>query len=366
MSGIWGKNVKISIFGESHGVAIGVTIDGLPAGIELDLDYINQEMQRRAPGKNSISTPRKEGDQFEILSGFFNGKTTGTPLCSIIRNSNQKSRDYDDIKSIMRPSHGDFPGHVKYDGHNDYRGGGHFSGRITAPLVFAGALAKHILENQGILVASHIKAIENVQAEKLDLTNIDREMVKGIKHKDFPVIDQAKGDQMIQAIHDARNDGDSVGGVIEGFVLDIDPGLGAPFFDSIESRLSHALFSIPGVKGIEFGLGFEISKLRGSQANDEYYIENDVIKTHSNNNGGVTGGITNGMPIVFRVAMKPTPSISKLQRTVDIASMENTEVEVHGRHDPCIVQRAVPVVEAACALTILDFFLEKERDSWKS
>lgn len=361
MSGIWGKNVKISIFGESHGVAIGVTIDGLPAGIELDLDYINLEMQRRAPGKNKMSTARKEGDQFEILSGYFNGKTTGTPLCSIIRNSNQRSRDYDKIKSIIRPSHGDYPGHIKYDGHNDYRGGGHFSGRITAPLVFAGALAKYILEEKGIIIGSHIKSIENIEAENLDYVNIDKEVIKGIKHKELPVINDEIGEKMRSAIHSAKEDGDSVGGIIEGLVLDIDPGLGAPFFDSIESRLSHALFSIPGVKGIEFGLGFEISKLRGSKANDEYYVEGETIKTYSNNNGGVTGGITNGMPIIFRVAMKPTPSISKPQRTVDISTMENTEIEVRGRHDPCIVQRAVPVVEAACALTILDFFLEKER-----
>ncbi len=361
MSGIWGKNVKISIFGESHGVAIGVTIDGLPAGIELDLDYINLEMQRRAPGKNKMSTARKEGDQFEILSGYFNGKTTGTPLCSIIRNSNQRSRDYDKIKSIIRPSHGDYPGHIKYDGHNDYRGGGHFSGRITAPLVFAGALAKYILEEKGIIIGGHIKSIENIEAENLDYVNIDKEVIKGIKHKELPVINDETGEKMRSAIHSAKEDGDSVGGIIEGLVLDIDPGLGAPFFDSIESRLSHALFSIPGVKGIEFGLGFEISKLRGSKANDEYYVEGETIKTYSNNNGGVTGGITNGMPIIFRVAMKPTPSISKPQRTVDISTMENTEIEVRGRHDPCIVQRAVPVVEAACALTILDFFLEKER-----
>lgn len=361
MSGIWGKNVKISIFGESHGVAIGVTIDGLPSGIELDLDYINQEMQRRAPGKNSISTPRKEGDQFEILSGFFNGKTTGTPLCSIIRNSNQKSRDYDKIKDIIRPSHGDFPGHIKYNGFNDYRGGGHFSGRITAPLVFAGAVAKEILEKQGVTVASHIKKVADVEDRKLDYIDIDKEVMKNIKFKDFPVIDDEAGEKMKDAINKAREDKDSVGGIIEGVVLDLEPGLGSPFFDSVESRLSQILFSIPGVKGIEFGLGFEISSLRGSQANDEYYIEDDLIKTYSNNNGGVTGGITNGMPIVFRVAMKPTPSISKPQRTVDLSTMENTEVEVHGRHDPCIVQRAVPVVEAACALTILDFFLEKER-----
>ncbi len=361
MSGIWGKNVKISIFGESHGVAIGVTIDGLPAGIELDLDYINLEMQRRAPGKNSLSTPRREGDQFEILSGFFNGKTTGTPLCSIIRNSNQKSLDYDAIKSIMRPSHGDYPGYVKYDGCNDYRGGGHFSGRITAPLVFAGALAKYILEKQGITIGSHIKSIENIEDQKLDYVNIDKEMIKSIKYKEFPVINDSLGETMKNAIHSARNEGDSVGGVIECVVLDIDPGLGSPFFDSVESRLAHAIFAIPGVKGIEFGLGFEISKLRGSHANDELYIEDERVKTHSNNNGGITGGITNGMPIIFKVAMKPTPSISKMQRTIDISTMTNTEVEVHGRHDPCIVQRAVPVVEAACALTILDFFLEKER-----
>ena len=361
MSGIWGKNIVISIFGESHGAAIGVTIDGLPCGIELDLDYINMEMQRRAPGKNNISTPRKEGDGFEILSGFFNGKTTGTPLCSIIRNSNQKSKDYDAVKDIIRPSHGDYPGHIRYEGCHDHRGGGHFSGRITAPLVFAGAIAKQILASNGITVASHVKAIENVTADPLDFTNLDVDMLKEIKNKDFPVIDDERGNQMKDRIHDARDDRDSVGGVIECFVLHAEAGLGSPFFDSVESRLAHALFSVPGVKGIEFGLGFEISKLRGSTANDEYYIEDGKIKTYSNNNGGITGGITNGMPIVFRVAMKPTPSISKPQRTVDLSTMENTEVEIHGRHDPCIVQRAVPVIEAAAALTILDFFLEKER-----
>lgn len=361
MSGIWGKNVVVSIFGESHGEAIGVTIDGLPCGIELDLDYINLEMQRRAPGKNSISTPRKEGDEFEILSGFFNGKTTGTPLCSIIRNSNQKSRDYDAVKNIIRPSHGDYPGHVRYNACNDYRGGGHFSGRITAPLVFAGAIAKQILDSRGITVGSHIKSIESVTDASLDFTDVDKSLIKGIKNKDFPVIDDELGDKMKEKIHNARDDRDSVGGVIEGFILDVDPGLGSPFFDSVESRLAHALFSVPGVKGIEFGLGFEISTLRGSTANDEFYIEDGKIKTYSNNNGGITGGITNGMPIVFRVAMKPTPSISKSQRTVDLSTMENTEVEIHGRHDPCIVQRAVPVVEAAAALTMLDFLLEKEK-----
>lgn len=360
MSGIWGKNLKVSIFGESHGKAIGVTIDGLPAGIELDIDYINKEMQRRAPGKNSISTPRKEADEFEILSGYFDGKTTGTPLCGVIWNSNQKSKDYDSIKSIMRPSHGDYPGHIKYNGYNDYRGGGHFSGRITAPLVFAGAIAKQILEARGMVIGSHIKSIENIEDKQLDYVNIDENIIKEIRNKPFPVIDENQGEKMKEAILNAREDLDSVGGIIEGVVLNIDTGLGSPFFDSIESRLSHALFSIPGVKGIEFGAGFDISKMRGSEANDEYYIEDEKVKTYSNNNGGITGGITNGMPVVFKIAIKPTPSISKKQRTIDISTMKNTEVEVHGRHDPCIVQRAVPVVEAACAITILDFVIGTE------
>ncbi|AFS78233.1 chorismate synthase AroC [Gottschalkia acidurici 9a] len=359
MSGIWGKNIKVSIFGESHGKAIGITIDGLPPGIELDTEYINSEMQRRAPGKDSISTPRKEADEFEILSGYFDGKTTGTPLCGVIWNSNQKSKDYDSVRYVMRPSHGDYPGFVKYKGHNDYRGGGHFSGRITAPLVFAGAIAKQILEKKGIVIGSHIKRIENVEDENIDYTNIDESVLKGIRNKPFPVIDDESGKQMKEAILKAREDLDSVGGVIEGIVLNLEAGLGSPFFESVESKLSQTMFSIPGVKGIEFGVGFDISKMRGSKANDEYFIENDEIKTYTNNNGGITGGITNGMPVIFRVAMKPTPSISKKQRTIDINKMENTEVEVHGRHDPCIVQRAVPVVESACALTILDFVLGK-------
>ncbi|KNF09992.1 chorismate synthase AroC [Gottschalkia purinilytica] len=359
MSGVWGNNIRLSIFGESHGKGIGIVIDGLPPGVELNLDYINKEMQRRAPGKNNISTPRKEADQFEILSGYFNDRTTGAPLSAVIWNSNQRSKDYDSIKNVMRPGHADYPGYVRYSGYNDYRGGGHFSGRITAPLVFAGAIAKQILNKKNILVGSHIKCIENISDDELDFVNIDFNMLKEISNKSFPVINDEKGELMKEAILDASSDLDSVGGIIEAAILNLPAGIGSPFFDSVESKLSHMLFSVPSVKGVEFGVGFDITKMRGSESNDQYFIENDKVKTYTNNNGGITGGITNGMPVIFRVAIKPTPSISKKQKTIDIASKENKELEVHGRHDPCIVQRAVPVIESVSAITILDLMMEK-------
>lgn len=354
MSGMWGSKIKLSIFGESHGNAIGITIDGLPAGFSIDMDKIMMEMARRAPGKSSLSTPRKESDIPEILSGYFEGKTTGTPLCAIIRNSNTKSKDYSKLKDVMRPGHADYTGVVRYKGFNDYRGGGHFSGRITAPLVFAGAICKQILEVKGIIVSAHINSIGKIKDCSFLESDISDELLNSFKEKELPLINTKLEDEMRQEILSARSSGDSIGGTIECAILGVSPGIGDPFFDSVESTLAHLMFSVPAVKGIEFGKGFDISKMRGSEANDEYYLENGNIKTKTNNNGGILGGITNGMPIIFNVAIKPTASIFKEQNTVNIVTMEETTLCIEGRHDPCIVQRALPVIEAVAAIGITE------------
>ena len=354
MSGMWGSKIKLSIFGESHGNAIGITIDGLPAGFSIDMDKIMMEMARRAPGKSSLSTPRKESDIPEILSGYFEGKTTGTPLCAIIRNSNTKSKDYSKLKDVMRPGHADYTGAVRYKGFNDYRGGGHFSGRITAPLVFAGAICKQILEVKGIIVSAHINSIGKIKDCSFLESDISDELLNSFKEKELPLINTKLEDEMRQEILSARSSGDSIGGTIECAILGVSPGIGDPFFDSVESTLAHLIFSVPAVKGIEFGKGFDISKMRGSEANDEYYLENGNIKTKTNNNGGILGGITNGMPIIFNVAIKPTASIFKEQKAVNIITMEETTLCIEGRHDPCIVQRALPVIEAVAAIGITE------------
>lgn len=354
MSGMWGSKIKLSIFGESHGNAIGITIDGLPAGFSIDMDKIMMEMSRRAPGKSSLSTPRKESDIPEILSGYFEGKTTGTPLCAIIRNSNTKSKDYSKLKDVMRPGHADYTGAVRYKGFNDYRGGGHFSGRITAPLVFAGAICKQILEVKGIIVSAHINSIGKIKDCSFLESDISDELLNSFKEKELPLINTKLEDEMRQEILSARSSGDSIGGTIECAILGVSPGIGDPFFDSVESTLAHLMFSVPAVKGIEFGKGFDISKMRGSEANDEYYLENGNIKTKTNNNGGILGGITNGMPIIFNVAIKPTASIFKEQKAVNIITMEETTLCIEGRHDPCIVQRALPVIEAVAAIGITE------------
>lgn len=354
MSGMWGNNIKISIFGESHGNAIGINIDGLPSGFDIDMDKVMIEMARRAPGKSPLSTPRKEGDIPEILSGYFNGKTTGTPLCAIIRNSNTKSKDYSKLKDVMRPGHADYTGAIRYEGFNDYRGGGHFSGRITAPLVFAGAICKQILERKGISIVAHVNSIGNIKDKSFLDVDINEELISSLNGKELPLVNSELEEAMRQEVMNARKDMDSVGGTIECAVLGIKPGIGNPFFDSVESTLAHLMFSVPAVKGIEFGKGFDISKMRGSEANDEYYLDYKAVKTRTNNNGGILGGITNGMPIVFKVAIKPTASIFKEQSTVNIATMEETKLSIEGRHDPCIVQRVLPVIEAVTAIGILE------------
>lgn len=359
MSGMWGNNLKISIFGESHGNAIGITIDGLPSGLEIDLEKIDKEMARRAPGKSSLSTARKEPDRPEILSGYFEGKTTGTPLCAIIRNSDTRSKDYGKLKDLMRPGHADYTGAIKYEGFNDYRGGGHFSGRITAPLVFAGAICKQILEKEGIVIGAHVKKIKNVSDESFDYTSISKEMLYKLNEKELPLINEAKEEEMRKVILEAKENGDSVGGVVECSIVGIEAGIGEPFFDSVESTLSHLLFSVPAVKGVEFGLGFDITELYGSEANDEFYYDGELVKTRTNNNGGILGGITSGMPIIFKTAIKPTASIIKEQKTINIKEKKNDILVIEGRHDPCIVQRAIPVIEAVAAIGILDLIKER-------
>ena len=361
MTATFGKKIKLTIFGESHGLGIGCVIDGLPPGFAIDIDAVKKEMQRRAPGKSPLATARNEKDAFIIESGFFEGRTTGTPLCVLIPNSDQHSGDYSKLKNVMRPGHADYSGKVKYNGFNDYRGGGHFSGRLTAPLVFMGAIAKQILAEHGISIGAHIAAVAGVNDTPFNLLGESADTFSELAQKSFPVLDDTAGNEMQQLILAAKQSCDSVGGVIECMAINLPAGIGAPFFDSLESRLAHALFSVPAVKGIEFGKGFALVQMTGSEANDQMYYDNGVVKTYTNNNGGITGGITNGMPVLFKAAVKPTPSIAKMQKTVDLSTESNTELVITGRHDPCIVQRAVPVIEGVAAWVILDMLLAGEK-----
>lgn len=345
------------IFGESHGPAIGVVLEGLPSGVELDLEEIGREMARRAPGKSPLSTPRREADIPEILSGFFEGRTTGTPLCAIIRNTDQHSGDYDALRRLPRPGHADYTGFMRYQGNNDHRGGGHFSGRLTAPLVFAGAVAKQILAAEGITIGAHIRSIAGI--EDLPFANGERpltaSLLRELNRMEFPVLWQERGEEMQEEIRKVRAMGDSVGGIIECAVTGLPAGLGAPDFgENAEGIFSQHLFAIPGVKAVGFGEGFGFALLRGSEANDQLFLRMGEVTSDTNHSGGVNGGITNGLPLVFEVAMRPTASIAQAQRTVDLEQWQDATVTVQGRHDPCIVHRAVPVVEAAAALAVCE------------
>ena len=340
--------MKYTIFGESHGPAIGVTITGVPAGLELDWDFIRSEMARRAPGKNALSTARKETDEPKILSGVFEGKATGSPLCAVIENTDTRSGDYARTKDLARPGHADYPAHVRYGGFNDYRGGGHFSGRLTAPLVFAGAVAKQILAQKGIFVGAHINSVYGISDQPLE----DWDSLRAVAAKPFPVLDDAAGEEMQAAILEAKEEQDSVGGSIECAVFGLPAGLGAPDFgENAEGIFSQYLFAVPAVKAVGFGAGAAFALMRGSEANDPLFVDDDgSVRAEQNCAGGINGGITNGMPLVFEVTMRPTPSIARRQFTVDMAKNENAELELQGRHDPCVVHRAVPVIEAAAAL----------------
>lgn len=356
MSSMTGKMIKISVFGQSHSEAIGIVIDGLPTGIKLDFDEIYAFMARRAPGNNAFSTARKEADKPEILSGLADGFTCGAPLCAVIKNTNTRSGDYSNLKDCPRPSHADFAASIRYNGFNDVAGGGHFSGRLTAPLCFAGAVCMQILKKKGIEIKAHIYSIADVKDAPFDLVNITDE---DIASKDFPVINDNQGRLMQEKILEAKSEADSVGGIIECAVTGVKVGYGSPMFDGIENIIAKNIFSVPAVKGIEFGNGFDCTLLKGSENNDPYRIKDGKIVTETNNSGGITGGITTGMPIVFRVAMKPTPSIGKEQKSVSLSKNENADLVISGRHDPCIVQRAVPVIEAVAAISILDIISEE-------
>ncbi|HZJ77528.1 MAG TPA: chorismate synthase [Clostridia bacterium] len=355
MSSQIGNKIKVQIFGQSHSKAIGVVIDGLPAGIRLDMEKINSFMQKRAPGKNDYSTKRKETDNPQILSGVFDGTTVGAPLCAIIENTDARPADYSKIKDMPRPGHADFSAFAKFGEYHDIRGGGFFSGRMTAPLCFAGAVCMQLLEEKGITVGAHIFSIGNEKDLPFDSVDIDANDLKNISQKPFAVIDDSAGERMKIDIKNVADEGDSLGGVIECAIVGISAGVGEPMFDGIENNLSKAVFGIPAIKGIEFGAGFASTFMKGSQNNDEFYFDKKSIKTKTNNNGGILGGISTGMPIVFRVAVKPTPSIGKEQNTISFSKKCDTKLVITGRHDPCIVPRAVPCIEAVAAIVIADY-----------
>jgi chorismate synthase len=354
MSSIYGENLKLSIFGQSHGPAIGMTLDGIPAGLPVDLDKLQTFLNRRAPGQNDWSTPRREEDRPEFLGGILDGYTCGAPIAAVIYNKNTRSWDYANLKDCPRPGHADYTAQVKYGGFQDAAGGGHFSGRLTAPLCIAGGLCKQWLEEMGIRIGAHIDAIggcyDSYNPDPLDI-NLDE------IRQDFPVFTASAGEKMQQIIADARAEGDSVGGFIECYIIGLPAGLGEPMFGGVESRIAQIVYGIPAVKSVEFGSGTFSAQLRGSQNNDSYFCVGDAVRTTTNHSGGILGGITNGMPVVFSVGIKPTPSISKPQQSVSLSKMENQELVVKGRHDPCIVPRAVPVVEAAAAIAIYDLIL---------
>lgn len=359
MGSVWGNALKISIFGESHGGGIGVVLDGYPAGIPFDEGFVLSEMDRRAPGKNKQSTARREADLPRVLSGVYNGHSAGTPICAVIENTDTRSGDYKDFSAQPRPGHADYTGAVRYQGFNDPRGGGHFSGRLTAPLVFAGAMCKQFLKTKGVTVGAHIQSIAQIQDTPFDDVEVSAETLEKLRTQTYPIQNPRAEEAMLAAIEEARLDCDSVGGVIECAAVGLPAGLGSPMLDTAESKIASILFSVPAVKGLEFGAGFAFAELRGSHANDPFCKdESGVIRTKTNNNGGVLGGITSGMPLLFRAVIKPTASISKRQETLNLESGAVEPFVVKGRHDPCIVTRAAPVIEAACAIALTDLYLE--------
>ena len=354
MSSTYGDKIKISVFGESHGNGIGVVIDGLPAGEKIDMDKVLVQMSRRAPGNDKTATPRKEKDLPKILSGMLGDTLTGAPLCAVIENTNTRSADYNNLLAVPRPGHSDYTAFVKYKASNDIRGGGHFSGRITAPIVFAGAVIRQLLEKKGIKIAAHISSIGGVEDTPFNPLKLDDELDQKLNNARFAVIDDSVEQKMRDVVEDARMNLDSVGGTIECIVDGIDAGFGDPMFDGVEGVIAKAVFGVPAVKGIEFGKGFELANMRGSQSNDPFRYKDGKVVTETNNCGGILGGITDGMPILFKAVVKPTSSIAQKQKSVDLQKKENANLEVHGRHDPCIVPRAVPVIEAVTAIAIIN------------
>ena len=360
MKNTFGNNVTLTIFGESHGAAVGCVIDGIASGIAVDETEIARMLRLRRPS-GEISTSRSEEDKFEILSGVFNGYTTGTPICIMIPNKDVRSADYSSVSHIARPSHADYAAHVRYNGFEDYRGGGHFSGRLTSALVAAGGILIPALNKKGIKIGTHIKSIAGVNDREFDKIEND---VSALSNLEFAVLDEKKANEMKAKIIEAKNDGDSVGGVLETAIIGIEAGVGEPWFDTIEGMLAHAVFSVPAVKGIEFGAGFALADIRGSESNDEMRIVDGKVVTTTNNQGGINGGITNGMPIIFKTAIKPTPTIAKEQDTIDYVNLTNEALASKGRHDPCIVHRARIVIDSVAALVVADCLAGKYGADW--
>lgn len=353
MSSTYGDNLKLSIFGQSHGPAIGMVLDGIPAGLPVDLEKLQSFLNRRAPGQNDWSTSRREEDRPDFLGGVLDGYTCGAPIAAVIRNTNTRSGDYGNLKYCPRPGHADYTAQIKYGGFQDAAGGGHFSGRLTAPLCIAGGLCKQWLEEMGIRIGAHIVQIGLMEGEYFSLLDPELDKIGA----DFPTLSTEAAGQMQKIISQARADGESVGGIIECAIAGLPAGIGEPMFGGVESRIAQIVYGIPAVKALEFGQGSAYAVACGSMANDCYTIDNGTVKTLTNNCGGILGGITNAMPVVFNVTFKPTPSIAQPQQTVDLLTGKVTTVEVKGRHDPCIVPRAVPVVEAATAIAVYDLIL---------
>lgn len=352
MKNTFGNNISLTLFGESHGSEIGAVLDGLAPGIKVDEDFIRHQLSLRRPS-GAISTARVEKDEFRIVSGVFEGYTTGAPVCIIIPNENTKSKDYSSTKDLARPGHADYAARCKYHGFEDYRGGGHFSGRLTAPIVAACAILISALEEKGIFIGTHIAALHGITDRNFD-NNCLAEDINKLSASDFAVLDNEIENKMKDEILKAKSEGDSLGGVLETAIVGVPAGAGEPWFDSVESMLSHAMFSIPAIKGVEFGEGFGLATMKGSEANDPFEMDGDKVFTLTNHNGGINGGITNGMPILFRCAVKPTPSIFKEQNTVDMSKGENAILSLEGRHDPAIIHRARVVVDSMAALVIAD------------
>lgn len=363
MSSTVGNVLRLSIFGESHSPAIGCSLDGLPAGIPIDMDALQAFLERRAPGRSKTATERKEADKPEILSGIHEGVTDGAPLAAIIRNANTRSGDYAGLRSVPRPGHADYPARIKFGNWHDVAGGGHFSGRLTAPLCIAGGIALQALASLGITVAAHIASLgpDGIADEGLDELALDESQLARLRVRAFPTISSDAEECMTQAILDARASKDSIGGIIECAAYGVPAGIGDPMFDGLENRIARLAFGIPAVKGVDFGAGFAAAYLKGSENNDPYRVIDGAISTESNNAGGILGGISTGMPLIWQMAVKPTPSIAVPQKSVDMDTLQNAELAVRGRHDPCIVPRAVPVAEAVCALAIFDALLEEGR-----
>ncbi len=355
-----GNNLSVTLFGESHGEMIGAIIDGMTPGVSVDTEYIRRSLAKRRP-RGRISTPRVEADEFSIVSGVYDGRTTGTPITILIKNTNLKSTDYSKLFDTPRPSHADYAAECKYHGFQDRRGGGHFSGRITAALVAAGALVQSALESKGIYIGTHIKELRGASDGDF---NDYRKDIDRLRAVDFPTLSDSSEGKMVEIIEKAARDGDSVGGILETAVIGLPSGVGEPWFDTVESCLAHMLFAVPAVKGVEFGAGFALADMLGSEANDPFVTDGNSIFTETNNNGGINGGITNGMPVIFRCAVKPTPSIFKTQRTVSLGEMKNTELSLTGRHDPAIIHRAAVVIDSVTALTLADLLLTRYGTDW--